>query len=99
MLFSASSGTLPHRKYYDLEAYERARAAKAAAKGEKLAAKKGSRLNDEEDLRQQRAEERQKLQEERLAQAYRDIKYTDKAQEMRHQVGGAQLVTALGPVG
>lgn len=80
-----NTGTLPHRKYYDLEAYERARAAKAAAKGEKLAAKKGSRLNDEEDLRQQRAEERQKLQEERLAQAYRDIKYTDKAQEMRHQ--------------
>ena len=28
-----NTGTLPHKKYYDLDAYERRRAAKAAKKG------------------------------------------------------------------
>ncbi|EFJ51906.1 hypothetical protein VOLCADRAFT_120332 [Volvox carteri f. nagariensis] len=80
-----NTGTLPHRKYYDLEAYERARAAKAAAKGAKHAAKKKSALNDEEALRQQRAEERQRLAAERMVDAYREIKYSDKGQDMREQ--------------
>ncbi|GLC44339.1 hypothetical protein PLESTB_000480600 [Pleodorina starrii] len=80
-----NTGTLPHRKYYDLEAYERALAAKAAAKGAKLAAKKKSSLNDEEALRQQRAEERQRLAAERMVDAYREIKYSDKGQDMREQ--------------
>ena len=82
-------GTLPHRKYYDLEAYERARAAKAAAKGAKLGDKGGRKaLNDEEALRQQREEERRKLAAERMVDAYREIKYSDKGQDMREQVGG-----------
>ncbi|GFR41117.1 hypothetical protein Agub_g1761, partial [Astrephomene gubernaculifera] len=80
-----NTGTLPHRKYYDLEAYERARAAKAAAKGAKLASKRKSAVNDEEALRQQRAEERQRLAAERLQDAYREIKYSDKGQDMREQ--------------
>ncbi|GIL73259.1 hypothetical protein Vretimale_4860 [Volvox reticuliferus] len=79
-----NTGTLPHRKYYDLEAYERARAAKAAAKGAKMDAKKGA-LNDEEALRQQKAEERQRLAAERMVNAYREIKYSDKGQDMREQ--------------
>ncbi|KXZ56524.1 hypothetical protein GPECTOR_1g470 [Gonium pectorale] len=80
-----NTGTLAHRKYYDLEAYERARAAKAAAKGAKLASKQHKGLNDEEALRQQREEERRKLQEERLQEAYRQMKYTEKGQDMREQ--------------
>ncbi len=80
------AGTLPHRKYYDLEAYERALAAKAAAKGAKVSSKKKGTLNDEEALRQQRAEERQKLAAERMVDAYREIKYSDKGQDMREQV-------------
>ncbi|GIL42716.1 hypothetical protein Vafri_652 [Volvox africanus] len=79
-----NTGTLPHRKYYDLEAYERARAAKAAAKGAKVDGKKGA-LNDEEALRQQKAEERQRLAAERMVNAYREIKYSDKGQDMREQ--------------
>eukprot|EP00198_Chlamydomonas_reinhardtii_P013935 XP_001703272.1 hypothetical protein CHLREDRAFT_143859 [Chlamydomonas reinhardtii] len=81
-----NTGTLPHRKYYDLEAYERARAAKAAAKGAKLGDKGGRKaLNDEEALRQQREEERRKLAAERMVDAYREIKYSDKGQDMREQ--------------
>ncbi|KAG2450160.1 hypothetical protein HYH02_000262 [Chlamydomonas schloesseri] len=80
-----NTGTLPHRKYYDLEAYERARAAKAAAKGAKLGDKGRKAVNDEEALRQQREEERRKLAAERLVDAYREIKYSDKGQDMREQ--------------
>ncbi|KAG2500043.1 hypothetical protein HYH03_002323 [Edaphochlamys debaryana] len=81
-----NTGTLPHRKYYDLEAYERAKAAKAAAKGAKAAAKGGKKaVNDEEALRQEREEERRKLAAERMQDAYRQIKYSDKAQAMRDQ--------------
>ncbi|KAG2442705.1 hypothetical protein HXX76_002788 [Chlamydomonas incerta] len=80
-----NTGTLPHRKFYDLEAYERARAAKAAAKGTKLGDKGRKAVNDEEALRQQREEERRKLAAERLVDAYREIKYSDKGQDMREQ--------------
>ncbi|PNH09503.1 hypothetical protein TSOC_003861 [Tetrabaena socialis] len=80
-----NTGTLPHRKYYDLEAYERAKAAKAAAKGEKVGPKKKTTVNDEEARRQERAEERQKVAAERMVDAYRELKYTDKGQEMKQQ--------------
>lgn len=77
-----NTGTLVHRKYYDLEAYERAKAAKAAAKGHKAPKAK---VNDEEELRKQRAAEREKLAADRMVDAYRELKYSEKAADMRQQ--------------
>jgi len=78
-----NTGTLPHRKYYNLEAYEKYKAAKRAAKGQP--ATKRSAVNDEEELRRQRAEEAAKLREQRLMEAYQELKYSDKAKDMKEQ--------------
>jgi len=83
-----NTGTMPHRKYYNLELYERQKAAKAAAKGMAKAEKKekSGALADEEALRKQREEERQKLAQERLQQAYEELQaHGDKAKDMREQ--------------
>eukprot|EP00877_Chromochloris_zofingiensis_P010773 jgi/Chrzof1/594/Cz01g21190.t1 len=79
--------SLPHRRYYDLQAYEREKRAKAAKKaaGKEPVAKEKTAFNDEEELRRQRAAERLRENEQRLAEAYRQLQGSDKAADMRHQ--------------
>lgn len=50
-----NTGTLPHKKYYNLESYHKYKEAKAAAKGLKRPEKKKSAVDDEAALRAQRA--------------------------------------------
>lgn len=76
--------TLPHRKYYDLDKYERKKIMKAAKKGSPSEQKTGP-VDDEEQLRRERAAERARQQEERFKQAYAELKYSDKAKDMREQ--------------
>jgi hypothetical protein len=86
------------RKYYDLEAYEREKAAKARAKaasGKKdgkdaadaaaAAAAAFDARADEDEMRRQRHEARMKFNQERLAEAYNLLKHTDRAKDMREQ--------------
>ncbi len=47
-----------------------------------------SALADEEDMRRMRAEELAQVKEARLMEAYQQLKYSDKATNMREQVGG-----------
>ncbi|KAK2077691.1 hypothetical protein QBZ16_004537 [Prototheca wickerhamii] len=77
-----NTATLPHAKYYDNELYERQRAAeqRRAGPGEELSA-----LEDEEELRRQRAAQRAQEQSERLRAAYAELHTTDKARDMREQ--------------
>jgi hypothetical protein len=77
-------GVLPHRKYYNLEVYEKEKDAKRAAKGLKKSDKK-SAVNDEEELRRQRAEEMAKVKEQRMQEALMELKYSDKARDMKEQ--------------
>mmetsp|Transcript_11916 Transcript_11916/g.21375 ORF Transcript_11916/g.21375 Transcript_11916/m.21375 type:complete len:310 (-) Transcript_11916:303-1232(-) len=78
-----NAGTLPHKKYYDLAKYEQRRAAKAAAKGP--AEKRSRVVEDEEALRKERAAQREKEARERYQQAYDEVKYGDKARDMKEQ--------------
>lgn len=75
------------RKYYDVVAYERSEALKAAAAG---GSGKGEALfdarADEEQLRLKKLEERRQQQQERLNTAYNILKHTDMAKDMREQV-------------
>ena len=77
-----NTATLPHAKYYDNELYERQRAAeqRRAGPGEEPSA-----LEDEEELRRQRAAQRAQEQSERLRAAYAELHTTDKARDMREQ--------------
>jgi hypothetical protein len=79
-----NTATLPHRKYYDLEAYERQRAAKTGGASLDLG---GERVmfDDEAERRREMAEERQRQQTERLKAAYEELQTTDKASAMREQ--------------
>lgn len=75
------------RKYYDLDAYERAEALKAA-KARSSSSKKDAGFDaraDEEALKRQRMEERRKFQQDRLNEAYNLLKHTDRAKDMREQ--------------
>uniref|UniRef100_A0A7R9YWH1 Uncharacterized protein n=1 Tax=Chlamydomonas euryale TaxID=1486919 RepID=A0A7R9YWH1_9CHLO len=80
-----NTGTLPHRKYYNLEAYNKYKEAKAAAKGGKRTEKKKSAVDDEAELRKLRAEEAAKLREQRMQEALAELKYSDKAKDMKEQ--------------
>jgi hypothetical protein len=77
------------RKYYNLEAYDREQAAKQRAKAAKATGAAADELfdarADEEAMRRQRMEERQKLQQQRMAEAYTMLKHTDLAKDMREQ--------------
>jgi hypothetical protein len=84
----------PTRKYYNLEAYDREQAAKARAKAAKAAGGAGGAAAggelfdaraDEEAMRRARMEERAKLQQQRMAQAYTLLQHTDMAKDMREQ--------------
>lgn len=85
-----NTGTLPHRKYYDLAAYEMSKLKeeqeKAAAR---MAAKQGTRkaaeLNDEQELHRRRIEEQRKEKEKRLKEAMEALRKGGMADEMRRQ--------------
>lgn len=81
-----NTGTLPHKKYYDLDLYERKRALKAAKKGKTVEAEK-AQFNDEADVAARRHREALAAQQERLREAYNELKYTapDKVEAMRDQ--------------
>lgn len=77
-------GVLPHRKYYNLDLYEKEKEARRLAKGLKKGDKKVA-LNDEEELRRQRAEEMARVKEQRMQEALMELKYSDKAKDMKEQ--------------
>lgn len=83
-----NTGTLKHRKFYDLDAYERQQAArqakKAAKKGEQPPRERAA-FNDEEEMAKQRAAEREAAAAERLRAAYVEMKMGGKAKDMRDQ--------------
>jgi len=79
-----NTGTLPHRKYYDLEVYEKQKREKAAARGGGRA-KERVLFNDEEELRKEKERERLKLQQDRMREAWEELQYTGKAEDMRRQ--------------
>eukprot|EP00955_Chlamydomonas_euryale_P068732 360207-Chlamydomonas_euryale.AAC.11 len=64
---------------------ERFQEAKAAAKGGKRTEKKKSAVDDEAELRKLRAEEAAKLREQRMQEALAELKYSDKAKDMKEQ--------------
>jgi len=81
-----NTGTLPHRKYYNLELYERERMAKQMAKGMKAGDKQLKPVvDDEKAMLQQRDEANRKAAEERLKLRYAELKGTGKAELMREQ--------------
>lgn len=72
---------LPHKKYYDLEKYEMSK------KGRERTTDKKERMifDDEAERRREVEEQRLKEKDERLRQAYSDLKSSSKAQDMREQ--------------
>lgn len=88
-----NTGTLQHRKYYNLEAYDREQAAKQRERAAKSAAGAAAGAAgdlfdaraDEEAMRRARMDERQKQQQQRMAEAYSLLKHTDRAKDMREQ--------------
>ncbi|KAA6421923.1 MAG: hypothetical protein FRX49_08242 [Trebouxia sp. A1-2] len=82
-----NTGTLPHKKYYDLMAYAQQQAMKAAKKGRSTGKSEKTMFDDEEERRREIAVMRAADQEDRLKQAYNELKYTapDKAADMREQ--------------
>ena len=78
-----NTATLPHRKYYDIAAYEKEKAAKVGKMDDRSL---GPRfIDDEAERRKELIMERQKEQQERLRAAYEELKTTDKAEAMRQQ--------------
>ena len=77
-------GALPHRKYYNLDLYEKQKEAKILSKGLRKTEKKVA-LNDEDELRRMRAEEMAKVKEQRMQEALMEFKYSDKARDMKEQ--------------
>ncbi|WIA29267.1 hypothetical protein OEZ86_011775 [Tetradesmus obliquus] len=83
-----NTGTLPHKKYYDLAAFERSEKIKAAGGGSGGGKPGGAAFDaraDEEALKKQRHEERMRLAEQRQREAYALLKHTDRAKDMREQ--------------
>eukprot|EP00798_Chlamydomonas_sp_ICE-L_P013139 gene13140-3462_t len=79
-----NTGTMPHRKYYNLEVYQREKEARAAKKGRTGPVKKTA-IDDEADMRRQKAADIASEKEARLMEAYQELKYSDKAKEMKEQ--------------
>lgn len=80
-----NTATLPHKKFYDLELYEKQQAAKAARRGTQLETVERTAFDDEAERKKELAAERARQQQERLKQAYEELKTTDKAKDMREQ--------------
>lgn len=97
----------PARKYYDLVAYERYAAAKAAhdaaagagkgSRGKDVGAAGFDARADEEAMRRARMDARLKEQQDRLAEAYNLLKHTDRAKDMREQEVRARGRAAAAP--
>lgn len=81
-------GTLPHRKFYDVEMYERRKFEKSSKKTKPKEKRGKERLtfNDEEEKRHELARERAKQQEDRVKEAYEEMMHGAKAEDMREQV-------------
>ncbi|CAL5224724.1 g7456 [Coccomyxa viridis] len=81
-----NTGTLPHKKYYDLAAYEEKKALKAREGGSDEDVEKAV-FNDEAEVAAARKREELIAQQERLREAYNELKYTapDKVEAMRDQ--------------
>jgi len=77
-----NTATLPHKKFYDLEAWEKEAAATGGGGGGG-----GERMifNDEAERKKELLAERQREHAERLRAAYEELQTTDKAQAMREQ--------------
>lgn len=73
-----NTATLPHNKFYDLEAWERETAGTGGG-GERMV------FNDEAERKKELLAERQREHAERLRAAYEELQTTDKAQAMREQ--------------
>lgn len=80
-----NTASLPHKKYYNLELYEKQQAARAARKGITLVSQERTAFDDETERRKELAAERARQQAESLQRAYEELKTTDKAQDMREQ--------------
>lgn len=52
-------------------------------------------LDDEQELRQARAEEANRLREQRLKEAFNELKHSDKAKDMKEQVGASAHATHI----
>eukprot|EP00210_Caulerpa_lentillifera_P004725 g4509.t1 len=78
-----NTGTLPHKKYYDLILYERKKDAKRRKKH------KGSDeeyiFNDEEERRRELERKRVEDHEKRVRAAYYELRTSEKAEDMREQ--------------
>lgn len=79
-----NTATLPHRKYYNLESYEREERMKGSDRGGTAG---GERMvfDDEAERKKEVVAERQRDHAERLRAAYEELQTTDKAQAMREQ--------------
>jgi 23S rRNA G2069 N7-methylase RlmK/C1962 C5-methylase RlmI len=69
-----NTGGLPHRKYYDLDAYEASKARKehekaAARAAARAGTRKAAEQSDEQELHRRRVEERRREQEQRVRDA------------------------------
>ncbi|GBF97152.1 hypothetical protein Rsub_10339 [Raphidocelis subcapitata] len=85
-----NTGSLPHRRYYDLAAYELSKAQEAAKTAAvKASARAGTRKaaeeGDEQELHRRRVEERQREQEKRVREAMEALRKGGMADEMRRQ--------------
>ncbi|GMH39198.1 hypothetical protein BSKO_07096 [Bryopsis sp. KO-2023] len=82
-----NTGTLPHRKYYDLEMYERQVLEKTVKKKRVKMSRERERVtfNDEEERRRELQTERAKQQEDRVREAYEEMRRGEKAEDMREQ--------------
>ena len=72
---------LPHKKYYDLEKYEM----KKKGRGQKTVATERMVFDDETERRREIEEQRLKEKDERLRQAYSELRSSSKAKDMREQ--------------
>ncbi|CAK0787512.1 hypothetical protein CVIRNUC_010732 [Coccomyxa viridis] len=81
-----NTGTLPHKKYYDLIAYDKKKALRAAEDGSDNDVEKAV-FNDEAEVAAARKRNEVISQQERLREAYNELKYTapDKVEAMRDQ--------------
>ncbi|MEW5303490.1 MAG: hypothetical protein WDW36_006176 [Sanguina aurantia] len=85
-----NTATLPHRKYYNLDVYEREKAAKEAIKAAKAGGKGKAKTlinpkDDEAAIKAARDADRVAVLEARQLDAYKALQYGNRAQEMREQ--------------
>lgn len=78
-----NTATLPHKKYYDLAAYEKRHASETGLHGD--VSMERVMFNDEAERKRELAEERQRQHAERLREAYEEMQSSGKAADMRAQ--------------